>query len=205
VTLLFVGRLEPRKGVMVLAEAYRRLCADGLPVRLVIAGGGDEEPKLRRFVARHSLPEVVFAGRFEDADAVAVYASGDIVCAPSPYGESFGIVIAEAMASGRPVVAAANRGYRTLLTGEGAQLLAPPGDAEAFYRRLKALVLDPALRARMGAWGRVEARRYDCRQIAPRLVDIYRHAMASPRPAAGRAPSWSPASRPALESESGKI
>jgi phosphatidylinositol alpha-mannosyltransferase len=202
VTILFVGRLEPRKGVMLLAEAYRRLCADGLAVRLVIAGSGEDEPRLRRFVADHGLTDVVFAGRFEDADAVGVYASSDIVCAPSPYGESFGIVIAEAMASGRPVVAAANHGYRTLLTGKGAELLAPPGDAEGLYRKLKPLVQDPELRAAYGAWGREEARRYDCRQVAGRLMDIYRHAMAVPRPAArAGARRWSPAPRPALEPE----
>jgi phosphatidylinositol alpha-mannosyltransferase len=200
VTILFVGRLEPRKGVMVLAEAYRRLCADGLPVRLVIAGSGEEEPRLRRFIALHRLPGVVLAGRFSDQDAPQVYAQGDIVCAPSPYGESFGIVIAEAMASARPVVAAANRGYRTLLTGEGAALLAPPGDPAGLYQRLKGLVLDPALRARYGAWGRDQARRYDCRQLAPRLIDIYRQALMLPSRAAepwdGR---WSPARSPALE------
>ena len=206
VTILFVGRLEPRKGVMLLLEAYRRLCADALPVRLVIAGSGGEEPALRRFAALNRLTDVVFAGRFDDADAPAVYASADIVCAPSPYGESFGIVIAEAMASGKPVVAAANHGYRTLLTGPGAEHLAAPGDAEGLYHRLRRLVLDPALRLELGAWGRVEARQYDCRNLAPRLVDIYRHAMASRQHAAERGtPRWTPAPQPQFEPESGSV
>jgi phosphatidylinositol alpha-mannosyltransferase len=177
-TILFVGRLEPRKGAGLLLTAYRRLCADGLRARLVIAGAGSEESALRRYASRHGLSDVVFSGRFEDADAPSLYGSSDIVCAPSPYGESFGIVIAEAMASGKPVVAAANRGYRTLLTGPGAQMLTAPGDADGLYARLKRLALSPALRAELGAWGRSEARRYDSRAVAPQLLDIYEHAIS---------------------------
>lgn len=180
VALLFVGRLEPRKGVMVLLKAFRRLCEDGLPVRLVVAGAGSEEAALRRYAAHHRLPDVEFRGRFEDDDAPALYASCDIACAPSPYGESFGIVIAEAMAAGKPVVAAANRGYRTLLSAHAGDLLAPPGDDEAFYRRLRGLVTDAGLRRRLGAWAEAEAQRYDCRTVAPELVDIYRRAIAAP-------------------------
>ena len=193
VTLLFVGRLEPRKGVMLLLEGYRRLCADGLRVRLVIAGSGGEEPALRRFVARHRLSDVTFLGRFDEAEAPRLYAACDIACAPSPYGESFGIVVAEAMASGRPVVAAANPGYRTLLTGEAAEMLTPPGDAEGLYRTLRRLVLDPPLRARLGAWGLAASKTYDCRNVAPTIVEIYRAAMMSSRAARVTRWLWTPA------------
>ena len=180
ITLLFVGRLEPRKGVLVLLKAYRRLCEDGLPVRLGIAGAGSEEAMLRRYAARHRLQDVSFLGQFPDADAPALYAACDIACAPSPYGESFGIVIAEAMAAGKPVVAAANPGYRTLLAARAEELLATPGDDEAFYRKLRPLVIDGEQRRRLGDWAREEALRYDCRVVAPQLVDIYRRAIASP-------------------------
>ena len=194
VALLFVGRLEPRKGVMVLLKAYRRLCEDRLPVRLVIAGAGCEEAMLRRYVAHHRLTDVEFVGRFEDDEAPALYAACDIACAPSPYGESFGIVIAEAMSAGKPVVAAANRGYRTLLSAQAGDLLAPPGDDEAFYLRLRRLVTDPTLRQTLGAWAQAEAQRYDCRTVAPELVDIYRRAIASPsrRRAAAAPPRLEP-------------
>jgi phosphatidylinositol alpha-mannosyltransferase len=205
VSILFVGRLEPRKGVGLLLEAYRRLVVDGLRVRLVIAGGGADEPALRQFVRAHGLTDVDFIGCFEDADAPRIYADADIVCAPSPYGESFGIVIAEAMASGKPVVAASNRGYRTLLTGKGAELLAAPGDSEGLYRHLKVLALDPAKRAAYGAWGRAEARLYDCRHLAPRLLDIYQQAIDAHAKAGRRAPLWSPAPRPGLEAEGGSL
>jgi phosphatidylinositol alpha-mannosyltransferase len=163
---------------MLLLRAYRRLCDDGLPVRLIIAGGGKGEAALRRFVAQKKIPAVEFTGEFSVAETAHWYAESDIVCAPSPYGESFGIVVAEAMASGKPVVAAANPGYRTLLTGEAARFLAAPGRVDALYERLSALVLDASLRERLGQWGREEAMRYDCRAIAPKLVAIYEEAIA---------------------------
>ena len=188
VTLLFVGRLEPRKGAMLLLRAYRRLCLEGLPVRLVIAGGGSEEAALRRYVERARLPRVSFAGRFPDSEAPALYANCDIACAPSPYGESFGIVIAEAMAAGKPVVAAANPGYRTLLQAQADALLAAPGDVDGLCRRLRRLVLDPELRGRLGRWAQQEARRYDCRAVAPELVDLYRQAISAPPARRRRAP-----------------
>jgi phosphatidylinositol alpha-mannosyltransferase len=179
VRLLFVGRLEPRKGCAILLEAYRRLRAEGLDARLSIVGAGPEEPALRRFVAAHNLDGVTFAGRATDADLPGWYAGCDIFCAPSPYGESFGIVVAEAMAAGRPVVAAANRGYATVLTGDAAAFLAAPGDAADLHAKLRTLVLDADARQRLGAWGREQARRYDCETIAPRLAALYREAVLS--------------------------
>jgi phosphatidylinositol alpha-mannosyltransferase len=191
ITILFVGRLEPRKGVMVLLKAYRMLCAEGAPVRLLIAGAGREEPALRSYVAEHDLTGVEFLGAFDDAVAPALFAGCDIFCAPSPYGESFGVVLAEAMAAGRPVVAARNRGYRTVMQGEAEPFLADPGDEASLHDRLGQLVRDPALRRRLGDWGRAAAPSYDCRAVAPRLVTVYAEAIAhhkARRPAAARVP-----------------
>jgi phosphatidyl-myo-inositol alpha-mannosyltransferase len=176
VNILSLGRLEERKGVIVLLRAYQRLCADGLPVRLLIAGDGELAPSLRAFAAEHALPHTVFAGAFSDLDATRWYASCDVFCAPALYGESFGIVLTEAMASGRAVVAAANPGYRTVLTGEGARYLTPPGDDAALYRALRSLVTDAAERERLAAWGRSAALQHDCRTLAPRFVALYERA-----------------------------
>ncbi len=181
ITILFAGRLEPRKGAMVLLQAYRRLCAEGLAVRLQIAGAGQEEAALRQRVIDESIPDVAFTGHFQDAEAPALFGGCDIFCAPSIYGESFGIVLAEAMTAGRPVVAAANRGYRTVLTGQGARFLTHPRDVDALYRALRTLVLDESLRVELGAWGRREALQYDCRQVAPRLIEVYAAAIARHR------------------------
>ncbi len=192
--ILFVGRLEPRKGVMVLLQAYQRLRATRADVRLTIAGGGSEEPRLKRYAALHGVPDVAFLGRFAAEAAPVLYASCDIFCAPSLYGESFGIVLAEAMASGKPVVAAANRGYRTVLGAAGGCCLSPPGDVEALRRRLATLAADAELRRRLGAWGRRQAQLYDCRTVAPRLVDVYEEAIVRRRSRlADRRPTPAPA------------
>ena len=120
---------------------------------------------------------MVFTGEFSLAETPRWFAEADIVCAPSPYGESFGIVVAEAMASGKSVVAAANAGYRALLASEAVHCLVTPGDAVALYRGLRAQVQDADLRRRLGAWGRKKAMRYDCREVAPQLLAIYEQAI----------------------------
>ncbi len=97
------------------------------------------------------------------------------------------------MAAGKPVVAAANRGYRTLLQAHADLLLARPGDVKGFAERLRRLVLDSGLREHLGAWGRSEAWRYDCRTVAPALVKTYRRAMAE----ADRAPESAAVARAA--------
>src|SRR5262249_21742863 len=142
ISIMFIGRLESRKGVSVLLEAFRRIRNDDLPVQLVIAGDGPERPKLEEFVQENAIEDVTFLGRVDDAEVSGLMAYCDIFCAPSLYGESFGIVLAEAMASGKPVVAAANAGYRTVLTGEAARFLVRPGDVEDLRQALSNLAQD---------------------------------------------------------------
>jgi len=178
INILYLGRLDRRKGIYQLLEAYRELSREARPVRLLIAGDGDELPGVRRHIAEHGLAEVVVLGPVAEVEKPRVYASADVFCAPALHGESFGIVLVEAMASGKPVVAAANSGFRTVLSGEGARFLAPPGDARALAGRLRLLLGDEALRRNMGAWGREQARQYDCARVVPRLVEIYREALA---------------------------
>jgi phosphatidyl-myo-inositol alpha-mannosyltransferase len=177
INLLFLGRLEPRKGAIVLLKAYLELCRLGLPVRLLIGGDGPQRARLERFVRKHHLFEVVFLGKIADADVPQAYAACDIFCAPSLYAEGFGIVLAEAMASGKPIVAAANAGYRTVLHGEAANFLVQPGDVEAFSGRLQTLIADQALRGRLAEWGRHEARRYDIGMLVPEFVTMYEQAV----------------------------
>ncbi len=177
VDILFFGRLEPRKGAIVLLKAFAKLRAGGLPVRLLVAGDGPQRRTLQEFVQRHGVLDVAFLGRIADGDVPRLYASCDIYCAPSLYGEGFGIVLVEAMASGRPVVAAANAGYRTVLSGEAARFLVPPGDVAALARALEELVTHPSLRQRLADWGRREAKRYDSGALAPAFVAVYEAAI----------------------------
>lgn len=178
VNILYLSRLDRRKGVYHLLEAYRRLAPQAPPLRLIIAGGGDERAGVERYVAAHALPDVVVLGPVAEAEKPRLYASADVFCAPALHGESFGLVLVEAMASGKPVVASANSGYSTVLTGEGARFLVPPGDSAALADLLRLMVGDADLRRRMGAWGRAAARQYDCAQVVPRLLEVYRQALA---------------------------
>ena len=134
---------------------------------------------LERFAKKQRMSDVVFLGGIEDAALPRLYATCDIFCAPSLYAEGFGIVLAEAMAAGKPVAAAANAGYQTLLSGEAARFLVRPGDVGALARALKELVTDASLRARLGEWGRREAKRYDNHALAPKFLTIYREAIRS--------------------------
>ncbi len=179
VNILFLGRLEPRKGVSVLLKAYGLLRRGGQAARLLIAGEGPDRQRLERLAATEGIPDVVFLGRIEDVDLPSLYATCDIFCAPSTDGEGFGIVLVEAMASGKPVVAAANAGYRSVLHGEAASLLARPSDVSDLQSKLEMLVKQPALRSRLGEWGRGEALRYDSNELAPAFISVYENAMRS--------------------------
>jgi phosphatidylinositol alpha-mannosyltransferase len=147
--ILFIGRDEPRKGLSVLRDAHRRLPAD---VELSLVGGGHaqvSERELRRELAR-----------------------ADLLAAPSLKGESFGLVLAEAMAAGVPVVASDIAGYREVLTEGG--VLVPPGDAAALAQALGRLLNDAGERERLSAAGRREAAQYAWPRVAERVLEIYR-------------------------------
>lgn len=186
INILFVGRLEPRKGTLTLLKAYQELCRGPVPVRLLIAGEGPERQMLEWTAAYGKIPNVTFFGRVEELDLPRLYATSDVFCAPSLYGEGFGIVLVEAMASGKPVVAAANDGYRTVLQGEAAAFLVEPGNVQDLSRKLNLLVTQPALRKSLGDWGRREATRYDSDSLAPAFLSLYEQAILSKHFKTGR-------------------
>lgn len=164
VNLLFLGRLEERKGLPVLLEAYARLRARHPDLRLLVAGDGPLRPLLE---SRPLPPDVVFLGRVEEADKPRWFATCDLFCSPAVGGESFGIVLVEAMAAGRAVVAAANDGYRRVLPAE---VLARPGCAASLERVLERVLPD------RDVWGRrglAEARRYDWSRLVDGVEEAY--------------------------------
>jgi phosphatidyl-myo-inositol alpha-mannosyltransferase len=168
--VLYVGRLEPRKGVEHLIEAMRIVSAGQGCVRLVIAGDGPDRGSLAAQV-RDARIDAQFAGRISDDQLTAYYQHADVVCAPAVGGESFGIVLLEAMAAGRPVVATTIDGYREL-AGSIARLV-PPGDPAALANALNVLLADDALRRDLGERGRAFAVGYNWTVIARQLEAIY--------------------------------
>ena len=171
--ILFIGRLEPRKGVLLLIEALARLPG----ATLTVCGDGPQRAAAEA-LARAKGATVKFTGALDDAGKLALYREADVLCAPSPYGESFGLVIAEAMAAGVPVVAAANDGYRALLDGEGAAGLCEPGSVASLSDRLREVLASAELRGRLCAWGRREASRADINVRVPEFVALYERSNA---------------------------
>lgn len=176
--ILYLGRLEERKGVFYLLQAYRRLRAERSDVRLLLVGDGHLRSEVEQYIRENSLPQVEMLGAVDEETKRRLYASCDIYCSPAVAGESFGIVLLEAMACGKPAVGAANSGYRWVLKGEGKQLLVPPRDVEALAQKLRELMDNPELRERLGRWGVQEASQYDWGKVASQIVEVYREAVA---------------------------
>ncbi|HTK70063.1 MAG TPA: glycosyltransferase family 4 protein [Candidatus Eisenbacteria bacterium] len=172
-TILFVGRLDPRKGLPDLIDACTILARLDVPFRLVVVGDGPLRERMERRARRALDGRVEFAGRVEPDLLPGRYAAADIFCTPARSGESFGLVLLEAMATGIPIVATSLPGYRTVLTPEAEGILVEPRDVEAMALALRRLLADAELRATMGARGVETARRYGWDGIVERLEQVY--------------------------------
>jgi phosphatidylinositol alpha-mannosyltransferase len=175
-TILFVGRHEPRKGLAVLLEAFASL--EG-PAVLWVAGEGPATGELRRRYPASARLE--WLGPISEAEKVRRMAGADVCCAPSLGGESFGLVLLEAMAARCALVASDIDGYRTS-AGEHARLVAP-GDADALGRALAEMVADvPAGRGRSSPVAleaaHRHAERWSMSTLAGRYVEIYERVLA---------------------------
>jgi phosphatidylinositol alpha-mannosyltransferase len=184
-TVLFVGRLEPRKGVLLLIEAFARVRQARPRARLVVCGDGEQRSAAQALAANLGvLDAITFTGALPESDKLALYTRAGVFCAPSPYGESYGLVLAEAMAAGVPVVAAANAGYATVLTGAGAAGLVEPGDVPDLAARLLAVLGSRELGDELSAWGRANAWRSDVNARLEDFLDVYSQAPSRAAPAA---------------------
>ncbi len=172
--ILFTGRLEKRKGANYLLKAYQRVKEEIPDSRLIIVGPGTRlRNKYEKHVKRHGLKDVVFIGYVSYDDLPRYYKTADIFCAPATGRESFGIVLLEAMAIGKPIVASNIEGYASLLTHGAEGLLVPPKDKEALAQALISLMTDESLRQQMGARGILKAKEYDWKYLTQRILDFY--------------------------------
>ncbi|MEE8194376.1 MAG: glycosyltransferase family 4 protein [Dehalococcoidales bacterium] len=181
VNILFVGRLEKRKGLGHLLKAYRRVKAEVPNSRLIVVGPGTRlHKKYEKHVRHHRLKDVVFAGYTSYNELPRYYKTADIFCTPATGGESFGIVLLEAMAVGTPVVATNIEGYAGVMTQGKEGLLVPPKDDKELARALLSLISDEPLRQQMGARGMVTAQEYDWRKVARRVFEYYIRILSEP-------------------------
>jgi phosphatidylinositol alpha-mannosyltransferase len=171
--VLYVGRLEPRKGVAHLVRAMPAIQRRVADVMLAVVGDGPDRVALTQ-LARDVGAAVHFAGRVPDEALPAYFQAAEVVCAPALGGESFGIVLLEAMASGTPVVASRIEGYEALAGRSECAKLVPPGDADALATAAIGLLESEERRRMIRAEAIALARQYDWQTLAPRLESIYR-------------------------------
>jgi phosphatidyl-myo-inositol alpha-mannosyltransferase len=181
--VLSVGRLESRKGVDHLIRAMARVQRVRPGTRLVLVGDGPERRGLVKLASTLSV-DAFFAGRVSDAELPGYMQAADIVCAPALGGESFGVVLLEAMACGKPIVASRIEAYEALVKAGDCGMLVPPGDAEGLAGAILTLVADAGLREILGRRGTHAARHYDWTSVARLLDDIYRDALSKTCPEA---------------------
>ncbi|GAA4575475.1 glycosyltransferase family 4 protein [Planotetraspora kaengkrachanensis] len=169
----FLGRMdEPRKGLPVLLEAFSLLAPERPGLRLLIAGPGDHDDVLDR-VPRQYRDRVGLLGMVSEADKVRAYHSVDIFCAPNLGGESFGIVLTEAMSAGAPILASDIPAFRRVLGGGQAGALFTTGDATALAEEAARLLDDPGRRAKLSDEARHAVRKYDWSTVARDVLRVY--------------------------------
>jgi phosphatidylinositol alpha-mannosyltransferase len=173
--ILFVGRLEARKGIYYLLEAFGRVKRVLPQARLLIVGphSAHEIKRLERFTHSRELSDVHFLGYLPEKELARCYRTAHVFCAPSLGSESFGMVLLEAMAAGLPIVASDIAGYRTVVKHQVEGYLVPPGNAEAIAQALLVLLRQPELRCSMGARGRATAARYAWDKVATEVLSFY--------------------------------
>jgi phosphatidylinositol alpha-mannosyltransferase len=173
-TILFVGRFnDARKGFKYLARSLLLVRQQFPDVRLLVVGRGRPR-RYERFIERHGLERTIeFAGFASAEELPRYYASADVFCSPATGGESFGLVVMEAMASGKPVVATAIPGHQGILTHGVEGVTVMPESAQSLAIGLVRLLADHDLAATMGAAGRQTALGYSWAEVAKRVLDQY--------------------------------
>lgn len=172
--VLFVGRPEKRKGLGYLIRAYPAIKSAFPDARIVVAGAGDwERDRYHSYAQTHGLEDILFLGWQPDAVLPALYRAADVFCSPAIGGESFGIVLLEAMAAGVPIVASDIEGYRDVVSDGKQGLLVPPRDERALAGAVCRLLQDKTTRGEMGVAGQAWAHHFAWPEVAQRVLHFY--------------------------------
>jgi phosphatidylinositol alpha-mannosyltransferase len=171
--ILFVGRFEPRKGLLDLLKAYRILRKTGCKCRLLVIGGGPQEREARRYLMTRKMGGVEFLGRVSDEERDALFKTADVYCSPATGGESFGIVLLEAMAAGTAIVCSDIHGYKGVVRRDREGLLVPPRDKKALAGALARVLGDDQLRESMAESGIKRAQDFSWPRVTAKVEDYY--------------------------------
>ncbi len=172
--ILYVGRLEKRKGIKYLLAAYEKLLDTRPDVRLIIAGSGPDKEKLEEMAQDRGLTKVEFLGHISDQQKLTLLHQATVFCSPAIYGESFGIVLLEAMACNIPVVAGDNPGYRSVLKERGTISLVNPKQTNEFAQKLELLLFDKELRKLWQHWAADYVKQFTYDKVVDQYEAMYK-------------------------------
>ena len=170
--ILFVGRAEKRKGLNFLLEAYPLIKQEVPQSRLVIVGP-ETRQKYEHIAKKLALTDVVFTDYIPNDDLPAYYQTADVFCSPATGGESFGVILLEAMAASKAIVASSIDGYASLINNGVEGLMVPPKDITALANTIVTLLKDEPRRREMGMHGRQKAEQYSWSNIAKAINEYY--------------------------------
>ncbi len=178
-TIVFLGRLVKRKGCLEFLQAIAKL-PSATDIQVIIAGDGPERKKLETWVATHNLQrKVSFLGFIDEADKASLLKRANIAVFPSLGGESFGIVLLEAMAANHPVVIAGNNpGYASVMAGSTAQLIDPRNGA-AFANLIKTYMYNPQQCQQAVKWQQQQLKQFEVTSVGPQIIKLYQDALQS--------------------------
>ncbi len=172
--ILFLGRMEHRKGLKYLLKAYQQVKKEIPDSRLIVVGPGTRlRRSYQKWVKQNHLEDVVFVGFVSEEEKPRYFKTADIYCSPATGRESQGIVLLEGMAVSTPIVASNIDGYAGVVTHGEEGYLVPPKNIDELAGALVNLLKDDELRRRMGAKGRISAEKYSWDIIARRVFDFY--------------------------------
>lgn len=172
-TILFIGRLEKRKGAREAIKAFQVLKQNKPEARLLIGSDGPLRESLEQYVLENDIEDVTFLGFISEEEKLDLLSKCGIFTSPALYGESFGIVLAEAMAMSAPLVAHPNEGYKWVLRDTGRLSLVDCNDAQAYADRMQLLLEDDMLRSVWQQWAQKYVRQFDYEKIVDQYETLY--------------------------------
>jgi phosphatidyl-myo-inositol alpha-mannosyltransferase len=177
--ILYVGRLEKRKGPKYLIEAFAEVSNMHPDARLVIVGDGHDREKLHELANEMGVSEKIeFKGFVSQEEKIGLLRKAALACYPAIYGESFGIVLLEAMATGTPIIAGDNPGYSSVLNEKGLLCLVDPTNTSDFARRIQLYLENKDIRDMLSTWGLEYVKQFDYPKIVDAYLDVYAQAIA---------------------------
>lgn len=176
-TILFIGRLERRKGVKYLLQAFQLFEQNNQNVKLLIAGDGPDREKLEILAEDLKIKNIQFLGYISEELKLELLQTSDLLVSPAIYGESFGIVLLEAMATGTVSIGGNNSGYIGLMQGIGELSIVNTQDIDEFARRLNLLVNEDQLREIWQKWAKGYIKQFSYPQVISQYEELYKEAL----------------------------